>query len=125
MATALAVCGAPAVPASYVGLSGAHNLRKLSDASASARSVCTRSGRRCFRIRAFFDVQNDPIVKEVLKEPVAFLGGVFAGLLRLDLNEDPLREWVAKTAEAAGVKIGEEEVESASSEDAPSEIEIE
>ncbi|CAM6092903.1 unnamed protein product [Calypogeia fissa] len=78
---------------------------------------------RSLRLQAFMDIQNDPIVKEALKEPVAFLGGVFAGLLRLDLNEEPLREWVAKTAEAAG--IATDEPESKSSDDAPNEIEIE
>jgi hypothetical protein len=39
------------------------------------------------------------------QEPLAFLGGVFAGLLRLDLNEEPLKDWVAKTAEAAGIDL--------------------
>lgn len=34
---------------------------------------------------------------------MAFVGGVFAGLLRLDLNEEPLREWIAKTVEVAGI----------------------
>lgn len=43
-----------------------------------------------------------------VQEPVAFLGGLFAGLLRLDLKEDPLREWVEKTVEAAGIKEDEE-----------------
>lgn len=38
-----------------------------------------------------------------VQEPVAFFGGFVAGILRLDLNEDPLREWVAKTAEEAGI----------------------
>jgi hypothetical protein len=37
------------------------------------------------------------------QEPVAFLGGVFAGLLRLDLNEDPLKEWVTRTVEVSGI----------------------
>ncbi|KAL3701338.1 hypothetical protein R1sor_019360 [Riccia sorocarpa] len=120
MAVAFAACGAPAVPASYVGL----RVAPRSNASASGRSISVRSGRRCFEIRAFFDIQNDPIGKEVFKEPVAFLGGLFAGLLRLDLNEDPLRGWVAKTAEAAGLKPEDEEGESSPSEDAPSEIEI-
>lgn len=41
------------------------------------------------------------------QEPIAFLGGVFAGLLRLDLNEEPLKDWVAKTAEAAGIDLDE------------------
>jgi hypothetical protein len=42
-----------------------------------------------------------------LKEPIAFFGGVFAGLLQLDLNEEPLREWVAWTSEAAGLDLWE------------------
>lgn len=41
------------------------------------------------------------------QEPIAFLGGMFAGLLRLDLNEEPLKDWVAKTAEAAGIDIND------------------
>lgn len=32
---------------------------------------------------------------------------MFAGLLRLDLNEEPLKDWVAKTAEAAGIDIND------------------
>nr|GEX26388.1 uncharacterized protein [Tanacetum cinerariifolium] len=39
---------------------------------------------------------------ETEKEPVAFMGGMFAGLLRLNLNEDPLKEWVTRTVEASG-----------------------
>ncbi|MCO5607759.1 hypothetical protein L7F22_061960 [Adiantum nelumboides] len=71
---------------------------------------------------AFLNPQDDPLVKEVLKEPLAFLGGVFAGVLRLDLNEDPLREWVVKTSEAAGVQdFDEVEVQ----EETPEEITIE
>ncbi|KAK1326288.1 UPF0426 protein [Acorus calamus] len=33
------------------------------------------------------------------KEPVAFMGEMFAGLLRLDLNEEPLKEWLTRTVE--------------------------
>lgn len=36
------------------------------------------------------------------------MGGMFAGLLRLDLNEDPLKDWVSRTVEATG--ITEEEI---------------
>ncbi|CAI0405097.1 unnamed protein product [Linum tenue] len=65
-----------------------------------------KRGRR-LRIGAsslFCNPTDDPIIKEVLKEPVAFLGGMFAGLLRLDLNEEPLKEWVTRTVEASGIK---------------------
>ncbi|KAL9268380.1 UPF0426 protein, chloroplastic-like protein [Drosera capensis] len=78
-------------------------------------------------VRAFFiNPIEDPIVKEALKEPVAFMGGVFAGFLRLDLNDDPLKEWLQRIVEAAG--ITEEEISDKGSkpdEDAPQQIEIE
>ncbi|KAF3449129.1 hypothetical protein FNV43_RR09856 [Rhamnella rubrinervis] len=80
------------------------------------------------RVKAFFfNPTEDPVVKEAVKEPVAFFGGVFAGLLRLDLNDDPLKEWVSRTVEASG--ISEEEIEAqglnAEEEEAPRQIEIE
>ncbi|KAH0878701.1 hypothetical protein HID58_066095 [Brassica napus] len=61
-------------------------------------------------------------------EPIAFMGGMFAGLLRLDLNEEPLKEWVTRTVEASG--ITEEEVADAdgmasNEEESPQQIEIE
>ncbi|XP_073145658.1 UPF0426 protein At1g28150, chloroplastic [Henckelia pumila] len=68
-----------------------------------------------------------PILKEALREPVAFVGGIFAGLLRLDLNEEPLKEWVTRTVEAAGLSV--EEIERSNSVEAeetvPQQIEIE
>lgn len=55
------------------------------------------------------------------------MGGLFAGLLRLDLNDDPLKEWVSRTVEASG--ITEEEIEAAGlkaeEQEAPQQIEIE
>lgn len=54
------------------------------------------------------------------------MGGVFAGLLRLDLNEDPLKQWITRTVEASG--IAEENSSEGSREaqnDAPQQIEIE
>lgn len=54
------------------------------------------------------------------------MGGMFAGLLRLDLNEDPLKEWVSRTVEASGITGEELEVEgSKEAEEAPQEIVIE
>jgi hypothetical protein len=35
-----------------------------------------------------------PIFQELTVQPVAFMGGLVAGFLRLDLNEDPLRSWL-------------------------------
>lgn len=60
-----------------------------------------------------------------LQEPVAFLGGMFAGILRLDLNEEPLKEWVTRTAEAAGISEEETNAEESTTEAAPQEIQIE
>ncbi|XP_061369470.1 UPF0426 protein At1g28150, chloroplastic [Gastrolobium bilobum] len=73
----------------------------------------------------FFNPAEDPIIKEALKEPVAFLGGMFAGILRLDLNEEPLKEWVTRTVEAAGISEEETDAEGSTTEAAPQEIEIE
>lgn len=55
------------------------------------------------------------------------MGGMFAGLLRLDLNEDPLREWVTRTVEASGISQEELDAEGSkeAEEDAPQQIEIE
>ncbi|XP_077247177.1 uncharacterized protein LOC143886893 [Tasmannia lanceolata] len=81
---------------------------------------------RVFSVKAFFNPVDDPIFKEAFKEPVAFMSGVFAGFLRLDLNEDPLKEWLTRTVEASG--ITEEEIDKDTSnleEDAPQQIEIE
>ncbi|KAG7941907.1 hypothetical protein I3843_16G072300 [Carya illinoinensis] len=73
----------------------------------------------------FFNPIDEPILKEALKEPVAFMGGMFAGLLRLDLKEEPLKEWIARTVEASGVT--EEEIDAGGSkpEEVPQQIEIE
>ncbi|CAF1928502.1 BnaCnng29740D [Brassica napus] len=75
-----------------------------------------------------FNLPQEPILSEALKEPIAFMGGMFAGLLRLDLNEEPLKEWVTRTVEASG--ITEEEVADAdgmasNEEESPQQIEIE
>ena len=37
-----------------------------------------------------------PFVRELAGQPVAFLGGVFSGFFRLDLNEDPVKSWLSK-----------------------------
>lgn len=35
-----------------------------------------------------------PLLDEGLKQPIAFLGGLTSGLLRLDLNQDPISGWL-------------------------------
>jgi hypothetical protein len=39
-----------------------------------------------------------PVVREITSHPVAFLGGFFSGLFRLDLNEDPVKSWLDQQA---------------------------
>ncbi|WP_317134109.1 hypothetical protein [Leptolyngbya sp. O-77] len=35
-----------------------------------------------------------PVVREITSHPVAFLGGFFSGLFRLNLNDDPVKSWL-------------------------------
>lgn len=37
-----------------------------------------------------------PFVQEMARQPVAFCGGFFSGLFRLDLSEDPVKSWLDK-----------------------------
>ncbi len=41
-----------------------------------------------------------PLGQEFLQQPVAFIGGVFAGAFQLSLNEDPLKSWLAEQGAA-------------------------
>ncbi|KAJ3706519.1 hypothetical protein LUZ61_010224 [Rhynchospora tenuis] len=90
-----------------------------------------RGERRLVRIQACFDPfgGQSPIVRDALKEPVAFMGGLVAGLLRLDLNEDPLKEWISRTVEASGiaeeVQTGVDGSEQNGEDDTPQQILIE
>ncbi|MEM9009189.1 MAG: hypothetical protein AAGE59_37505 [Cyanobacteria bacterium P01_F01_bin.86] len=43
----------------------------------------------------FFD-ELTPVFEAFTRQPVAFLGGVVAGALRLNLNEDPVKSWLAE-----------------------------
>eukprot|EP00270_Netrium_digitus_P016155 TRINITY_DN575_c0_g1_i1.p1 TRINITY_DN575_c0_g1~~TRINITY_DN575_c0_g1_i1.p1 ORF type:complete len:172 (-),score=33.74 TRINITY_DN575_c0_g1_i1:94-570(-) len=101
-------------------LRGAHSLRK-------GGRMRTRT--LVLTLVSLFNPEEDPIVREALKEPIAFFGGIVAGLLRLDLKEEPLQEWVAKTAEAAGIELKQPGVDedggAATPEDRPVDISIE
>lgn len=50
---------------------------------------------------------------------------MFAGLLRLDLNDDPLKEWVTRTVEASAIAGEIEDDDLKPEEGAPQQIEIE
>ena len=42
-----------------------------------------------------------PVFKELTQQPIAFLGGFFSGLLRLNLADDPVKSWLDKQAGVA------------------------
>jgi len=35
-----------------------------------------------------------PILRELTSYPIAFLGGLASGVLRLNLNDDPVKSWL-------------------------------
>ncbi|ACK71068.1 conserved hypothetical protein [Gloeothece citriformis PCC 7424] len=37
-----------------------------------------------------------PVVKELIQQPIAFMGGFVSGVFRLRLSEDPLKTWLDK-----------------------------
>ncbi|XAR48283.1 hypothetical protein NMG60_11031045 [Bertholletia excelsa] len=83
--------------------------------------------KRRLQVKVFcFNPSDEPILKEAFNEPVAFMGGMFAGLLRLDLNEDPLKEWISRTVEASGVtEVDDMDIDGSKPEEAPSPQQIE
>nr|ABK24986.1 unknown [Picea sitchensis] len=108
-----------------IGVNGSNrHLRGISKPNSHAGVSARVAGGR-HRINAFFNPPDDPIVQKALKEPIAFFGGVFAGLLRLDLKEDPLREWVARTTEAAGLDEDQDPEPKSEEDTTPQQIEIE
>lgn len=43
-----------------------------------------------------FPDELTPIVKELIQQPIAFLGGFCSGVLRLNLSDDPVKTWLQK-----------------------------
>lgn len=41
-----------------------------------------------------------PLFSELLKQPIAFMGGFVSGSLGLKLQEEPLSSWLSKQTEA-------------------------
>lgn len=41
----------------------------------------------------FLDELN-PLFRELTGHPIAFLGGFFSGMLRLNLSDDPVKSWL-------------------------------
>jgi hypothetical protein len=45
-----------------------------------------------------FADELSPIIQELARQPVAFLGGFFSGLFRLNLADDPVKSWLDQQA---------------------------
>ncbi|MBD1805734.1 MAG: hypothetical protein KME25_08925 [Symplocastrum torsivum CPER-KK1] len=45
-----------------------------------------------------FLTELTPILKELTQQPVAFLGGFFSGVFRLNLSDDPVKSWLDQQA---------------------------
>jgi hypothetical protein len=45
----------------------------------------------------FFD-ELTPIFNHASSHPISFLGGLFSGLLRLNLSDDPVKSWLEQQA---------------------------
>ena len=43
-----------------------------------------------------FLTELSPLMKELTQQPVAFMGGFVSGLLKLNLNDDPIKSWLVK-----------------------------
>ena len=41
-----------------------------------------------------FISELSPIFKEFIQHPVSFVGGLFSGVLRLNLADDPVKSWL-------------------------------
>lgn len=64
-----------------------------------------------------------PILTELTQQPVAFLGGFFSGILKLNLNDDPVKTWLEK--EGAAVSTTASTIEETTSNSGPQSITIE
>ncbi|MBD2567634.1 MULTISPECIES: hypothetical protein [Nostocaceae] len=43
-----------------------------------------------------FTDELSPIFKQATQHPVSFFGGLFSGVLRLNLADDPVKSWLDK-----------------------------
>jgi hypothetical protein len=43
-----------------------------------------------------FISELSPLFQELAQHPISFLGGFVSGVLRLNLNEDPVKSWLDK-----------------------------
>jgi hypothetical protein len=43
-----------------------------------------------------FLTELSPLLRECLTQPIAFAGGVITGILHLNVNDEPVKTWLAK-----------------------------
>ncbi len=43
-----------------------------------------------------FLTELSPLLSECLAQPIAFASGLVTGVLRLDVNDEPVKAWLAK-----------------------------
>ncbi|OLP17110.1 hypothetical protein BST81_17290 [Leptolyngbya sp. 'hensonii'] len=53
-----------------------------------------------------FAEELSPLLKEFAKEPIAFMGGLVTGFLRLNLAEDPVKSWLDRQARGGSHAAG-------------------
>jgi hypothetical protein len=46
-----------------------------------------------------------PIFQQLTKHPVSFMGGFFSGVLRLNLQDDPVKSWLDKQISSSASTI--------------------
>jgi len=50
-----------------------------------------------------------PIFTELTKQPVAFFGGFFSGVFRLNLSDDPVKTWLDEQTGSTGYTAASKE----------------
>jgi hypothetical protein len=43
-----------------------------------------------------------PIFKQLIQQPVGFMGGFFSGVFRLNLSDDPIKSWLDEQTGSTG-----------------------
>ena len=49
-----------------------------------------------------FLTELTPLAQKLLQQPIAFAGGFCSGLFKLELNQEPLSDWLNKQGYAPG-----------------------
>lgn len=69
--------------------------------SGSPSNLLTSVSKLCTEVAMSLN-EVTPIFEEFTTNPVAFMGGFVAGMLRLNLAEDPVKSWLTKKGVSCG-----------------------